>query len=329
MTSPLPALSTMWAMQPRFEHDLPAFLARAAELGFGAVEVNHSMDAEQARLIVKAARAGGLPVTGVHGPAPLRSHPGRGENRDLNLAAIDEEERDLAVQDHLASIDLAAEAGASVVVVHLGHIGIQGGGRPADEQRLRVMHGERDAMPEAWASAIEETCEARARLVGSWIEAAHLSLRVLAERAANLGVTLGIETRLNYHEIPLPHEATELLAPYPREVAGYLHDVGHAEVQHRLGLTDRAAWWDEVGPRLVGLHLHDVRGLTDHRAPGNGDVDFVWLADRIAAANPSATRTFEIDQHETDEDVARGLRLLVEAGIVPDAPARDAGASLS
>lgn len=313
--TPLAALSTMWAMQPRFEHDLPAFLARARELGFGAIEVNHSMDAEQARTILDAAQAGGLPVTGVHGPAPLRSHPGRGENRDLNLASLDEEERDLAVQDHLASIDLAAEAGAGVVVVHLGHIDLPGGRRLVSEQRLRALHPDREAMPEAWASAVEETREARARLVGAWIEAAHLSLRTLAERAADLGVTLGIETRLNYHEIPLPHEAAELLAPHHPSVVGYLHDVGHAEVQHRLGLTDRSAWWNEVGERLVGLHLHDVRGLLDHRAPGNGDVDFAWLAERVAAANPSAARTFEIDQHEPDEDLAYGRRLLTDLGL--------------
>ncbi|MQC25707.1 MAG: hypothetical protein DWG78_02055, partial [Chloroflexi bacterium] len=279
-------------MQPRFERDLPAFLARAAELGFGAIEVNHSMDAEQAQTILDVARAGGLPVTGVHCPAPLRSHPGRGENRDLNLASTDEAERTLAVGDHLASIDLAAEAGASVVVVHLGHVGIPGGGRLGGERRLRSMYGESMRRQEQWDQTVEAAQLDRASRAGPWLEVAARSLETLAAHAADMGVTLGIETRLNFHEIALPGELRDLLAPYPQEVAGYLHDVGHAEVQHRLGLTDRAAWWDEVGDRLVGLHLHDVRGLVDHRAPGNGDVDFAWLAERIAAANPSATLTF-------------------------------------
>src|SRR5690606_12063633 len=130
------------------------------------------------------------------------------------------------------------------------------------------------------------------------------------------GVTLGIETRLHYHEIPLPHEAVDLFAPYDRSLVGYVHDVGHAEVHHRLGVTDRDAWFDLLGDRLVALHLHDVRGLVDHRAPGNGDVDFAWLARRIEAANPLAARTFEIDQRESDEDVARGLQVLREAGVV-------------
>ena len=308
--APRPALSTMWAMQPRFERDIGAFLERTAELGYAAVEINHSMTAEQAGAILGY---GTLPVTGVHAPAPLERHLSAGWNRELNLAALDETERALAVHYHRRSIDLAAEAGAAHVVVHLGGVGAR---LLAGERRLRSMYERSDQLREAWDAAVDETLKERAGIAAPWIEQAHRSLDELAESAAARGVTLGIETRLHYHEIPLPHELAALLAPYPTHVAGYLHDVGHAEVQHRLGLTDRSAWLDLLGARLVGLHLHDVRGLTDHRSPGNGDIDFAWLAARIAAANPHAARTFEIDQHESDEDVARGLVLLREVGVI-------------
>lgn len=312
-TTPVPALSTMWAMQPRFEHDLPAFLARAGELGFGGVEVNHSMDAAQCGAILAAAQGGALTITSVHGPAPLEMHPGRGENRGLNLASTDEAERALSVRDHLRSVDLAAAAGAKVVIVHLGGVG----GRWLDgERRLRSMYDRRAQLADEWDATVDATLRERASKVGPWLDAAARSLAEMAAVAADRGVTLGIETRLAFHEIPLPQELAALLGPYPAEVAGYVHDVGHAEVHHRLGVTDRSAWWDLLGHRLVALHLHDVRGLTDHRAPGNGDVDFRWLAERIAAANPAALRTFEIDQHERDEDVAAGLQLLIDAGIV-------------
>ena len=308
--APRPALSTMWAMQPRFERDLGAFLERTAELGYEAVEVNHSMTAEQAGAILGY---GTLPVTGVHAPAPLERHPSAGWNRELNLAATDEAERALSVQFHRRSIDLAAEAGATNVIVHLGGVGAR---LLAGERRLRSMYERREQVREAWDATVDETLKERAGIAAPWLEQARRSLDELAESAAARGVTLGIETRLHYHEIPLPHELADLLAPYPMHVVGYLHDVGHAEVQHRLGLTDRSAWFDLLGARLVGLHLHDVRGLTDHRAPGNGDVDFAWLATRIREANPHAARTFEIDQREPDEDVARGLQLLRAAGII-------------
>ena len=307
---PPPSLSTMWAVQPRFEHDLGAFLDRTAELGYRAVEINHSMTAEHAGAIMGYRT---LPVTGVHAPAPLERHPSAGWNRELNLAALDEAERALAVHYHRRSIDLAAEAGTTQVIAHLGGVGVR---MLAGERRLRSMYDRRAQLPGEWNAAIDETLRERAGAAAPWLAQARRSLDELAETAAARGVTLAIETRLHFHEIPLPFELVDLLAPYPVEVAGYQHDVGHAEVHHRLGLTDRGAWFDLLGPRLVGLHLHDVRGLTDHRAPGNGDVDFAWLAARIAAANPLAARTFEIDEHESDEDVARGLQIVRDAGII-------------
>src|SRR5690606_10838050 len=155
---------------------------------------------------------------------------------------------------------------------------------------------------EEWDRTVDATVQERAGLGDEHLERARRSLDALAERAQQRGVAIGLECRLHFHEIPSPEEALDLLRPYPLGVAGYLHDVGHAEVQHRLGLVDHSTWFDLLGDRLVGLHLHDVRGLVDHRAPGNGDVDFEWLASRI---NGTAARTFEIDQHEPDEDVAR------------------------
>ena len=301
----LPSLSTMWAVQPRFERALGAFMERAGELGYRGVEINHSMTAEQAGAILGY---GSLPVTGVHAPAPLERHPSAGWNRELNLAATDAVERGLAVDFHLRSIALAVDAGAPIVVVHLGGVGDR---LLAGERRLRSMYDRREVLRDEWAAAVDATVRERAAIAAPFLDAA--TARLLRHRR---GITLGIETRLNYHEIPLPQEAADLFVPYPPEVVGYVHDVGHAEVHHRLGVTDRSAWWDLVGPRLVELHLHDVRGLLDHRAPGNGDVDFAWLATRIAEANPRAQRTFEIDQVEPDEDVARAIEVLATAGIV-------------
>jgi sugar phosphate isomerase/epimerase len=306
MTVPV-ALSTMWAVQPRFARDMRAFLERAAELGYDGVEINHSMDAAQAGAILAA---GVLPVTGVHAPAPLERHPRHGWNRELNLAATDEDERLAAVDATLRSIDLAAEAGARHVVVHLG-----GAGKRAleGERRLRLLYEREHAGGAEWRLGVAAAHRERAALVPPYLDAARRGLEALARRAEERGVVIGLECRLHFHEIPSPQECADLLAPYPASVAGYLHDVGHAEVQHRLGLTDRASWFELLGERLVGLHLHDVRGITDHRAPGNGDVDYGWLADRI---RPGVALTLEIDQREADEAVAGGLDVLRAAGVV-------------
>ena len=100
----------------------------------------------------------------------------------------------------------------------------------------------------------------RAALAPTHLEPARRSLAALAAHAEARDVTLGIESRLLFHEFPLPQELATLLADHDPAVVGYWHDVGHVEVHHRLGLTDRGTWFDLLGDRIVGVHLHDVRG---------------------------------------------------------------------
>ncbi len=306
MTAPPLALSTMWAMQPRFQHDLHAFLEAARDLGYGGVEINHSMDAQMAGAILAS---GVLPVTSVHAPAPLDRHATAGWNRELNLASTDEEERALAVQYTVRSVDLAAEAGARSVIVHLGGIGKR---LFVGERRLRELWPRRDLAHEEYERAVDDTVRERASLIDAHMSPARRSFDEIVDYATIRGIAIGLECRLHYHEIPLPSEVAELLAPYPADIAGYWHDVGHAEVQHRLGLTDRAAWFDLAGNRLLGVHIHDVRGLIDHRAPGTGDVDYAWLAARVPTL---AARTLEIDQHEPDAAIAHAIDVVHDAGL--------------
>jgi sugar phosphate isomerase/epimerase len=248
-------------------------------------------------------------VASIHAPAPLEQHPTAGWNRDLNLASLDEAERELAVRFTQRSIDLAAEAGARFVVVHIGRVSEHA---LAGERRLRELYARRDLVPGEWERTVDETVRERAPLVPAHLEAAKRSLSELVDYAQPRVVALGIESMQPFHQLALPEEVEALLQPYPTTVAGYWHDVGHVEVLHRLGLVDRSAWFDVLGQRLIGTHLHDMRGLTDHRAPGNGDVDYAWLATRIPK---EAARTFEIDQHEPDESLTRALEVLRAAGI--------------
>ena len=313
---PRPALSTMWAVQPRFERDLDAFVRRAAELGFAGIEVNHGMDASQVHDAIEAARRHGLEVTSLHAPAPLEAverFEGR-ENRTLNLASLDDIERRLAVEHHLRSLEVAATAEVRRVVVHLGGIGELDASLPSERWlRTHFDRRERADVAEQWEERIEVARVERAEVADPWFEAARRSLAELAARAADLGVTLGLESRLRYHEFPLPEECAHLVAPYPASVVGYWHDTGHAEVLARIGVVPLESWFPLTEGRLVGVHVSDVRGLRDHYAPGAGDLDFEALAPHL---DHSALRTFEVDQGEPDASVARAVEVMRAAGIV-------------
>jgi sugar phosphate isomerase/epimerase len=294
-------LSTMYAQQPRFEHGA-MFSAFAADAGFDGVEISHSTVEPKIRQI-----AGSLhPFIGsVHQPAPYRSLNGKA-NSNLNLAATDESERTLAVEHTLDSIRLAAEVGATAVIVHLGHLPGSSKAWGIDREARRLMTSDRpfgEASQRARRARIEDAAPALA--------AARRTLEQLVALASPLGITLGLESRLNLPELPLPHELRALVEGFTSQEVGYWHDVGHAEVLARLGYTGAFDWFDQPGVNCVGAHVHDVAGITDHRAPGAGDVDLRAHARALAHLE---SITLEINQHQPEEAVRMTVPLLKTLG---------------
>jgi sugar phosphate isomerase/epimerase len=301
------ALSTMWAQQKRFRGHMDAFARIAAAAGYTSIEPSHSTDMEGLDSLIDG---GLLPLSSLHAPAP-RERDARGRwNGDLNLAALDDDERVAALAATRGTIDYARRAGAAAVVLHLGGCG----NRPIEEEaRLRALFASGKSDTDEAARLRVLARATRERLARQHLPLARQSLELLAEYAERAGVSLGLENRLHYHEIPRWDEVPDLLAPYPSRLAGYWHDVGHAEVLHRLGLVDRSLWLSTNGARTIGSHLHDVAGIVDHRAPGEGDVRWDYI---VAGLPPDAMHTVEINQHSPQPLLARGRRYLEDQGVL-------------
>jgi sugar phosphate isomerase/epimerase len=299
------SLSTMFAQHERFA-DMHDFVRAAEAFGFDAIEVSHSTDAPRFERLLDGS---GARLSSIHAPAPRVPVNGK-HNSSLNLASLDEEERRVAIEHTKRSVDHAAGAGARYVVVHLGGIGNE---MLASERKMRKLFDSGTRSGDEYESLRRETLERRADLAPPWFSRAQETLDELAAHALERGVALGLENRLHHHEFPLAEEAAALLAGYAPDVAGYWHDVGHAEVQARLGYVDKRQWLDTNGARTIGAHLHDVDGIGDHRAPGRGDVEWDYIARGLPAG---ALRVFEINQLEPDEAVAGAIAFLRERGVV-------------
>jgi len=297
----------MFAQQERFA-DMRDFVRAVEEFGYDAVEASHSTPPDKFERLLEVVPSSALTISSIHAPAPLVEVDGR-RNSSFNLAALDAE-REHAVEFTKSSIDRAANVGAAFVVVHLGGIG----SKMLDsefKQRKLYDSGTREG-PEVDALR-RETLERRAEVAPPYYAQARDSLAELAAYAKERGVAIGLENRLHHHEFPLPHEAAELCADYPPDAVGYWHDTGHAEVQARLGYVDKRVWLETNRDRTIGTHLSDVDGLGDHRAPGRGDVEWDYIADGLPA---EALRVFEINQHQSDEEVAGAIAYLRERGVV-------------
>ena len=299
------SLSTMWAQQERFA-DMHEFARTAQALGYDAIEVSHATAQEGLERLMDGAA---LPLSGIHAPAPKITVNGQ-PNGNLNLAALDEEQRQTAIDHTKRTIDYTARAGARFVVVHLG--GVTDEMLESERTQRRLFDSGTREGPEVDALR-RETIERRAELAPQYLERARSTLAELVAYAREREVALGLENRLHYHEIPLPEEGLALLADYPADRVGYWHDVGHAEVQWRLGYVDKRAWLDTLRSRTLGCHLHDVEGIGDHRAPGDGDVEWDYIAQGLPA---DALRVFEINQRQPEEAVAGAIAFLRERGVV-------------
>jgi len=301
------ALSTMYAQQERFE-DGAVFARFAADAGFDAIEISHSTPAAKIEAI---ARAGILPVTSFHAPAPyVKRANGRG-NSSANLAAVDPDERKAAVDYTLLSIDWAARLGARALVVHLGQVS-DVHEQFEDELAMRRMFDSGMVDEERFSEFRERVIQRRAAEAEPYLVAARQSLEALIQKAEQARIVIGLENRYHYHEIPAPDEYEQLFDGFAIEQVGYWHDVGHAEVLDRLGLVGKRRWLDRWSGRIVGAHLHDVSGIGDHRSPGDGDVDWEYIVAGVAGL---AGYTLEINQRQPAEAVAAAPRFLASIGL--------------
>ena len=297
------AISTMW-VKGRFER-MRDFVRWAWERGFEAVEMNSILDPQKA-LEFEEIKAEGSPllITSLHAPCPNPEIGGK-KASDLSLSALDKFERREAVKHVLSTLELASRLGAKAVVLHLGRV-------PADEgleRKLERLYEEGKKGEEEFEEAKRELVEARRLLSPPYLESARRSLEELLEFAEKLRMPVGLETRRYFLEIPGFEEMREILEEFPRDLVGYWHDVGHAEAQARLGFVDHRRWLEEFKDRMMGCHLHDIIGLSDHRPPGKGELN--W--DLIARSLPSGIiKVCEIGEWNPEEDV-RGVISFLEA----------------
>ena len=262
------SLSTMWA-KGRFSR-MAEFAAKARELGFTHVEPNASVSPKLLRELLKT----GVPISSIHSPCPAVPSSRGIPVSSLSLSSPDTSQRTEAVSFTKKTIDLAASVKARAIVLHMGEV-------PVDlslRDRLYKLHDEGCAETREYRQAREELVRQRISLAHLYVDAARDSLQELSKYGQEKGIMLGLETRFHFNEIPNMDEMADLLDDVPGQEAGYWHDVGHAEVQQQLGFSLHEEWLSRFKDRMVGIHLHDIRGIADHHAPGEGNMNWEMIA---------------------------------------------------
>ena len=231
---------------------------------------------------------------------------GRWKGSAYRLTSLDEVERKLAVKYTLKTIEVASDLGAEAVVIHLGEPEYDWNMSSGLTELFRKGLKSEKSYKEMQEKIIRD----RERETPKHYETALFSLDEVNSLAIKRGVKLGLETRLYYEELPGIEELKKIFPKFEGGALYYWHDMGHATCQEELGFEKRGEYLNSFKGRLLGMHIHDVYMLEDHRAPRMGSVDFSAFTEYFK--NEKIIRVFEIHPKSTAEQLKAGKAMLEE-----------------
>ena len=281
------------------------FLSYLAHLGFQKIELNHQINSA----MLSQVKLDHYQFSSIHEPCPADISTKDLVSRDWLISSVDENSRKLGIDAVKKSIDLAHELGAPIVVIHCGTV-------PTSinyEDKLRNLFKAGKTGSDEYLQIKSQFIDHRRESINPRLQAVKKSLHELLEYATRFKVRLGLENRYHYMDIPSIDEMGELLSLADSSQLGFIYDVGHAQALDRLGFYSHEDWLKRYSSRMFGTHLHDVIGVTDHYAPGLGEIDFSKIAPYLPE---DAFRTFELLPGNTLAQVKDGIKFLVEAGCI-------------
>lgn len=297
------ALSTMWGI--REDKSLAGFFEKGRKLDFARFELNHNVSPEMfAELDQNRFHVGS-----VHDPCPASVSAKELDKRDWLVSALDETNRVKGVDVVKRSIELAVHLCSPLVVIHPGRVV----GDHHLDRTLRELYRQGQRESTEYTELLHHLISDRRERGLPHLDSLMRSTEELTAFSQNCGVRLGFENRLYYYEMPIFEELETLFDTFSVPHLGWQYDVGHLQIHHVLGLSDRQTWLEKFKDRIVGVHLHDVKGIEDHLAPGQGDVDFARLSTYLP---PYCVKTLEVNSKVAAHDIRSGMETLVTAGCV-------------
>ena len=272
-------------------------------LGFEFAELSHGVRMGLVPGLLDAVDSGLIRISTLHNFCPLPLGVEHAAPNIYQFSSEDPREREYALKHTLRTFDFAVRVKAMLVVLHLGSIPLKD---PTDRLLELVQQGKKDTP--YYQGFCDDVCLRRENKKEQAMERSYELLTRLVSEAETRGLKLGVENRESVVEIPFETDLGLLFKQFRSPTVCYWHDTGHAQIKENIGFIQHAMHVELFADRLAGYHVHDVAFPgKDHRAPGQGTVDFAALKPWV---RPEHIKVFELSPSLTTEEAQRGIALI-------------------
>jgi len=280
MAKPTLALSTSWNS---FRHtDGLEMLREIAGLGFECAELSHGIRIVLLPGIIRGVEEGVIKISSTHNFCPLPTGISQAAPNLFEPSALNHPEQEQWLRHTKRSIDFAAQVRARVLVMHLGSVPFFWF-NPAKALKTFVRKNPTVTVPDdaAYRALLKQSCEKLRKRMGPYWTQMKENLEKIRVYAHERGVSLGLENREKFDEMPFDDDFPALIESLAQpNTFGYWHDTGHADIKQGMGMLEHRLHLEKNAPRLLGFHLHDVTpDGKDHQAVGAGRINFNMISE--------------------------------------------------
>lgn len=295
------AISTRWNAKRHMDGE--ALIAEILALGIDKVELGYDLRMDLVPGVRKMVLRGEIEVVSVHNFCPVPLFVRRGHPEIFSFADSDPQVRNHAVRYTRRTIELAAETGADAVVIHAGNVRMR-----RYTMKLLSLHDLGQQVSPRYQKLFNRALKLREKKAPKAFDRLVQSIEQLLPDLESNNVRIGIENLPTWEAFPTEDELARLLEFFDTPLIGYWHDTGHGQVRHNLGFSNHANTVRRFSNRMIGMHIHDVRGAgADHMMPPSGNVNFSEIT---ALAPSSIPHVLEPIPGTNIKDIANALTYL-------------------